>query len=129
VTFERLFAFVVLGHGRRTLLWFAVTTHPAAEWLARQITEAFPWETAPRAFALALLCFTWRGTVFGPDEWESNVIGDGHGGLLSSLHIVQCVLFSLAFLDVGAFLTLPRVKPDDTTAERRSIAEMRWRST
>jgi hypothetical protein len=28
VTFERLFAFVVLGHGRRTLLWFAVTTHP-----------------------------------------------------------------------------------------------------
>jgi hypothetical protein len=35
LTFERLFAFLVLGHGRRQLLWF--------EWLARQLTEAFPW--------------------------------------------------------------------------------------
>ena len=47
VTFERLFAFVVLGHGRRQLLWFEVTRHPTAEWLARQITEAFPWASAP----------------------------------------------------------------------------------
>jgi transposase InsO family protein len=38
LTFERLFAFVVLGHGRRQLLWFEVTRHPTAEWLARQIT-------------------------------------------------------------------------------------------
>jgi hypothetical protein len=48
VTFECLFAFVVMGHGRRQLLWFAVTRHPTAEWLARQIVEAFPWNTAPR---------------------------------------------------------------------------------
>jgi hypothetical protein len=33
--------------GRRQLLWFAVTRHPTAEWLAQQIVEAFPWETAP----------------------------------------------------------------------------------
>ncbi len=32
--FECLFAFVVVGHGRRQLLWFAVTRHPTAEWLA-----------------------------------------------------------------------------------------------
>ena len=32
---------------RRQLLWFAVTRHPTAEWLAQQIIEAFPWETAP----------------------------------------------------------------------------------
>ena len=42
VTFERLFAFLVLDHGRQQLLWFEVTRHPTAEWLARQITEAFP---------------------------------------------------------------------------------------
>jgi hypothetical protein len=48
VTFERLFAFLVVGHGRRRLLWFEVTRRPTAEWLARQITEAFPWATAPR---------------------------------------------------------------------------------
>jgi hypothetical protein len=47
LTFERLFAFVVLGHGRRQLLWFEVTRAPTAEWLARQITEAFPWASAP----------------------------------------------------------------------------------
>jgi transposase InsO family protein len=30
-----------------SLLWFEVTRHPVAEWLARQITEAFPWTSAP----------------------------------------------------------------------------------
>jgi hypothetical protein len=34
LTIERLFAFLVLGHGRRQLLWFEVTRHPTAEWLA-----------------------------------------------------------------------------------------------
>jgi transposase InsO family protein len=34
-------------HGRRQLLWCEVTRHPTAEWLARQITEAFPWISAP----------------------------------------------------------------------------------
>ena len=35
VTFECLFAFLVVGHGRRQLIWFAVTRHPTAEWLAQ----------------------------------------------------------------------------------------------
>jgi transposase InsO family protein len=43
-TFERLFALLVIGHGRRQL---EVTRHPTAEWLARQVLEAFPWDTAP----------------------------------------------------------------------------------
>jgi hypothetical protein len=47
VTFDWLFAFVVVGHDRRQLLWIEVTRHPTAEWLARQITEAFPWASAP----------------------------------------------------------------------------------
>jgi hypothetical protein len=48
IAFEQLFAFLVLGHERRQLLWFAVTRNPTAEWLARQITEAFPWNSAPK---------------------------------------------------------------------------------
>src|SRR5437764_15131044 len=48
IAFEQLFAFLVLGHGRRQLLWIAVTRNPTAEWLAGQITEAFPWDSAPR---------------------------------------------------------------------------------
>lgn len=47
LTFERLYALPVLGHGRRQPLWFEVTRHPTAEWLARQITEVFPWMSAP----------------------------------------------------------------------------------
>ena len=47
LSFERLFAFLVLSHGRRQLLWFEVARHPTAAWLAQQITEAFPWASAP----------------------------------------------------------------------------------
>jgi hypothetical protein len=48
IAFQQLFAFLVLGHERRRLLWFAVTRNPTAEWLARQITEAFPWDCVPK---------------------------------------------------------------------------------
>ena len=47
VSFELLFAFLVVGHGRRKVLWIEVTGHPTAAWLARQITEAFHWASAP----------------------------------------------------------------------------------
>jgi transposase InsO family protein len=48
IAFQQLFAFLVLSHERRHLQWFAVTRNPTAEWLARQITEAFPWHSAPK---------------------------------------------------------------------------------
>jgi hypothetical protein len=35
------------GCDRRDLVWINVTAHPTAEWVARQITEAFPWDEAP----------------------------------------------------------------------------------
>src|SRR5208283_5162048 len=38
---------VILGHARRKILHLNVTQHPTAGWLSRQITEAFPWDTAP----------------------------------------------------------------------------------
>ncbi len=47
VAFDRLLVVLVVGHGRRQLLWFEVTRHPTAQWLARQITEAFLWGSAP----------------------------------------------------------------------------------
>jgi hypothetical protein len=48
IAFQQLFAFLVLGLDRRQLLWFAVTRNPTAEWLARQVTEAFPWDSASK---------------------------------------------------------------------------------
>ncbi len=47
-TFQLLYALVVLGHERRNVIHFNVTPNPTQAWLARQITEAFPWDTAPR---------------------------------------------------------------------------------
>ena len=47
-TFQLLYALVVLGHERRKVIHFDVTPNPTQAWLARQITEAFPWDTAPR---------------------------------------------------------------------------------
>jgi transposase InsO family protein len=45
--FDLLYAFVVVRLDRRELVWINVTKHPTAEWVARQITEAFPWDGAP----------------------------------------------------------------------------------
>jgi len=48
VTFRVLFVFVILSHDRRRPIHFAVTANPTAEWTARQLLEAFPWDRAPR---------------------------------------------------------------------------------
>jgi uncharacterized protein len=48
IGFKLLYAFVIVRLDRRALVWINVTTHPTAEWVARQITEAFPWDMAPR---------------------------------------------------------------------------------
>ncbi len=47
-TFRILFVIVVLHHERRRIVHFGVTANPTADWVAQQITEAFPWDTSPR---------------------------------------------------------------------------------
>ena len=47
VGFRLLFVLVILRHQRRRLISLSVTVDPTAEWIARQITEAFPWDEAP----------------------------------------------------------------------------------
>ena len=47
ITFRLLYCLVILRHGRRLWVSFGVTTNPPAEWISRQITEAFPWDSAP----------------------------------------------------------------------------------
>jgi transposase InsO family protein len=48
ISFRMLYGFVIVRLDRRALVWINVTTNPTAEWVARQITEAFPWDVAPR---------------------------------------------------------------------------------
>jgi len=47
VGFKLLFVLVILRHQRRHLISLSVTANPTAEWIARQITDAFPWNEAP----------------------------------------------------------------------------------
>src|SRR5208283_328860 len=46
-SFQLLYVMIILAHDRRKIVRTAVTEHPTAVWLSHQITEAFPWDTAP----------------------------------------------------------------------------------
>jgi transposase InsO family protein len=48
IGFDLLYAFIIVRLDRRDLVWINVTRNPTAEWVARQITEAFPWDDAPK---------------------------------------------------------------------------------
>jgi hypothetical protein len=47
ISFRLLYGLLIMGHGRRHILWFGVRAHPTAEWIANQVTEACGWEQPP----------------------------------------------------------------------------------
>jgi hypothetical protein len=47
-SFRRLYGLLIMGHSGPQILWFGVTAHPTAEWIANQLTEACGWEQIPR---------------------------------------------------------------------------------
>ena len=47
-SFRLLYGLLIMGHGRRQILWFGVTEHPTAEWIANQLTQAYGWKQIPR---------------------------------------------------------------------------------
>ena len=47
ISFRLLYGLLIMGHGRRQILWFGVTAHPTAEWIANQITQACGWDQTP----------------------------------------------------------------------------------
>jgi hypothetical protein len=57
------------GAGRRQILWFGVTAHPTAEWIANQITEACGWEQSPRYPIRDRKGPTVRPSSEGFDQW------------------------------------------------------------
>jgi hypothetical protein len=48
ISFDLLYALVIVRLDRRDLVWVNVTANPTAEWIARQITEVFPWDDVPQ---------------------------------------------------------------------------------
>jgi hypothetical protein len=65
--FRLLFVLIILRHQRRRLISCCVTAHPTADWIARQITESFPWNDAPGHMI--------RGTMMHPMAmWSPGVL-------------------------------------------------------
>ena len=48
IGFRLLYCLVILHHGSRRIVHVAVTSNPTSQWVARQLTEAFPWDEAPQ---------------------------------------------------------------------------------
>ena len=47
IAFKLLYGLVILRHARRRLVTISVATNPTAQWIAGQVTDAFPWDEAP----------------------------------------------------------------------------------
>jgi transposase InsO family protein len=47
ISFQLLYGLLILKHGRREILCLAATAHPSAEWISRQLMEAYGWEEGP----------------------------------------------------------------------------------
>jgi transposase InsO family protein len=47
ISFQLLYGLLILKHGRREILCLAATAHPSAEWISRQLMEAYGWEKGP----------------------------------------------------------------------------------
>jgi hypothetical protein len=88
IGFSLLYGLVIVGLGRRRLIWVInVTANPTAEWIARQLTEAFPWDQAPRllirdrdgaygvAFLTRLNAMGIRDHPIAPrsEDWRGNI--------------------------------------------------------
>jgi transposase InsO family protein len=143
LTFECLFAFLVVDHGRRHLLWFAVTRHPTSEWLAQQIVQAFPWSTTPtylvrdndgaygRAFTSRVRAMRIRDRPISPrSPWQNSyverLIGTlrrdclDHVPILGERHLRQVLaMYSLYYNETRARLV--KVHPRERGLSPRRI--------
>ena len=71
VSFRLLYVTIILAHNRRRIIHTAVTEHPTAAWLSRQVTEAFPW-TLLRAICYATVTPRMDSTSAGESlRWGS----------------------------------------------------------
>src|SRR5947207_206005 len=79
ISFRPLYGLLILRHSRRELVWLGVTTHPNAEWIARQLTEACGWKQAPR-YPFAIEMARMGTPSFGASRrWAFAIVRSRHG--------------------------------------------------
>ena len=69
ISFRLLYGLLIMGRGRRQILWFGVTAHPTAEWIANQITEACGWEQLPAISSVTGMGLMVRYSSADFDQW------------------------------------------------------------
>ena len=85
-TFRLLYALIVLSLDRRRVVHFEVTPNPTQDWLSRQMTEAFPWDTAPRYLLRGPGQIVWSGI---PPSRSSD--GDHRGHYCAAISVAEPV--------------------------------------
>src|ERR1700758_4349804 len=129
LAFRLLYGLLILWHGRRQILWLGVTAHPTAEWMARQLTEAFGWEGTPQYIvrdrdAVYGEIFTRRLRAMGIRDrpiarrspWQNGhaerLIGSLRRGCLDHVvvfgerHLRQLLLAYMAYYNFASIVTL-----------------------
>ena len=94
ISFKLRYGLVIVGHLRRKLIRVSVTTNPTAEWIAGQVTEAFPWNEAPRRLTRD------RDRSFGP-PYPHRISSDGNprSPRRTPLAVAERLRFTLHLLD------------------------------
>jgi putative transposase len=75
VTHTVLFVLLILAHERRRVVYFNITEHPTAQWIAQQVADVFPWDEAPRYLLRS-----------GPHLWRLVSTAGATHGLRRSAH-------------------------------------------
>jgi hypothetical protein len=78
ISFRLLYGFLIFQHSRRQLLWLGVTARPSANWIARQLTEAYGWQQTPRYIAIGIASMAMSSSS-GFEQWVY-VIGQSRHG-------------------------------------------------
>jgi hypothetical protein len=137
VTFKLLYAVIILSHHRRRVIHFEVTQNPTQAWLARQITEAFPWDTALRYRLRDRdtsygFCFSNRARAMGIEEVHVERIVDSirrdrldHVIILNETHLGRVLSCYLRYYDRSrTHLTLNKDCPDPRSIQPPSAGKI-----
>ena len=86
VTFRVLQVLLVIRHGRRDVARCAVTTIPTAAWVAQQLREAFPFDSAPRFMIFDRAAIFAAGVTarYGRSRWNRRAPAIGALGRMES---------------------------------------------
>src|SRR5215472_4663989 len=131
IGFKLVYAFVIVRLDRRDLVWINVTAHPTAEWVARQITETFPWNEAPRYMIRDRDCI-YGAVVTRRLRWQNGfverLIGSirrecaDHIIVLGEAHLRQILKsYAVYYNEIRTHLALDKDAPLSRTVKRAGV--------